>query len=67
MSLYMSECIHHRTKRPRIWTGHIHIGTVTVTAGFCSEKCLEKQARLMRFCIGCYGERDRAVVEFHRM
>lgn len=61
MSLQTVNCLYHEKKKATRWTGHIHIGRVTVISGFCSEKCLQKPSGVS-YCTGCNGKRESAFV-----
>lgn len=66
MRIDLVNCLWHKTKKAWMWSGHIHLGEYIVTAGFCSEKCLNKSYEKTS-CAGCYGSREEALVRDARM
>lgn len=68
----MANCLYHKNKAAHSWSGHIHLypkyGGLTkdITAGFCSQKCLDwdlTDSGSLGDCQGCYGYRESVEIK----
>ena len=58
-TLHLRTCLFHPDKRPRVWSGHVHLllmDHITITVGLCKDcQQYESQSNDGAGCSGCYG------------